>query len=144
LFRTISEGPAVFEQVFETMCKTANSTVQAQQDLFKKWVSVCPFVPGFPVTPPEPLKIQKKWTDFVGEMIKKQRETFEVQFRAGLRNIEEAFHLVEAKDPEELRTRTTEWWQKTFEGLRKAYENQTRDFQAAVGKWTELLAQGPA
>ncbi len=138
----------MFDQVFENLRKATEASIQVQQDLFKKWVSLWPGVPGTQVVPPggvEPfLKFQKKWTEFVGEVVKKQRETLEVHFSAGLRNVEEAFHMAEAKDPEELRARTVELWQKSFEYIRQLYDAQVRDFQAAVAKWTELVMKGAA
>jgi hypothetical protein len=138
----------MFEPVFENLRKATEAGIQIQQEMFKKWVSLWPGVPGMPFVPTagaEPfLKIQKKWTEFVGEVVKKQRETLEAQFSAGLRNIEAAFHLAEAKDPEELRAKTVELWQKSFECLRQLYDAQVRDFQAAVAKWTELVMKGAA
>jgi hypothetical protein len=78
-----------------------------------------------------------------GELLSKQNEWLEAQFKAGLRTIEEAFHLAEAKDPEELRTRTFQLWQKTFDSLCQASEAQIRGLHGAVGKWTELMNKGP-
>jgi hypothetical protein len=135
----------MFDEVFENLRKATDSTIQAQQELFKKWVSLWPGVPTSPAAWGEPVhKLQKKWAEIVGELVKKQREALEAQFSAGLRNIEEAFHLAEAKDPEELRAKTVELWQKTFDCLRQSYEAQVRDFQAAVTKWTELMTKGAA
>jgi hypothetical protein len=65
------------------------------------------------------------------------------QFIAGLKNIEDGFRLAEANDPAELRAKTVELWQRSFECLRKAYEAQVRDFQSAVVKWTELVSKVP-
>jgi len=101
---------------------------------------VPPTAPGLS----EPLKFQKKCAETAGELIKKQRQLLEAQFCAGLQSIEDAFHLAEAKDPEELRAKTAELWQKTFEVLRQSCETQVRDFQAAVVKWTELVTKGAA
>jgi hypothetical protein len=138
----------MFEPVFENLRKATEATIQMQQDLFKKWVNFWPGVPGIPTIPAvgaEPfIKFQKKWTEFIGEIVKKQRETLEAQFSAGLKNIEEAFKLADAKDPEELRTKTIELWQKSFECIRQLYDAQVRDFQAAVAKWTELVMKGAA
>jgi len=88
------------------------------------------------------MQLQREWVGVVGDLIKKQRESLEVQFSAGLGNIEKAFHLAEAQNPEELRTKTVELWQKTFDCLRQTYEAQARDFQAAMGKYAELITQG--
>jgi hypothetical protein len=101
-------------------------------------------MPTSPVNFGEPLKFQKKFLEVMGELIKKQREALEAQFSAGLKNIEEAFHLAEAKDPEELRAKTIELWQKSFQCLRQTYEAQVRDFQAAATKWAELYTKGAA
>jgi hypothetical protein len=136
----------MFEPVFENLRQATEATIQMQQDLFRKWVSFWPGVPGIPTIPAvgaEPfIKFQKKWTEFVGEIVKKQRETLEAQFSAGLKNIEEAFKLADVKNPEELRTKTIELWLKSFECIRQLYDAQVRDFQAAVAKWTELVMKG--
>lgn len=134
----------MFEQVFENLRKATDSTIQMQQELFKKWVSHWPTMPAATPTYGEPLKFQKKFLEVMGDLIKKQRETLEAQFSAGLKNIEEAFHLAEAKDPEELRAKTIELWQKSFECLRQTYEAQVREFQTAATKWTELYMKGAA
>jgi hypothetical protein len=135
----------MFEPVFESLKKATETTLQIQQEMFKKWVS---FWPGMPTAQPawgeQAQKVQKKWAEFFEETLKKQRETLEAQFQAGLKNIEEAFHLAEVKDPEELRTRTVELWRKVFETLRQAYEGQARDFEAAVARWAELMTKSAA
>jgi hypothetical protein len=109
----------MFDQVFENLRKATEASIQMQQDLFKKWASLWPGVPAPPAFG-EAGKFQKKWAETVGELVKKQRETLEAQFSAGLRNIEEAFHLPEAKDPEEMRAKAIELWRKSFECLRAA------------------------
>jgi hypothetical protein len=135
----------MFEQVFENLRQATDATIQTQAEIYKKWAGLWPTVPGSPPTWGEQAqKFHKKWSAFVNELVKKQHETLEVQYAAGLRNIEEAFQLAEIKDLEELRTKTLELWQKSFEALREVYEAQVRDFQSAVGKWTELMTKGAA
>jgi hypothetical protein len=141
----------MFDQVFESLRKATEASIQVQQDLFKKWVSLWPGMPGVPGMPVAPaagaepyIKFQKKWAEFVAEVVKKQRETLEAHFSAGLRNIEEAFRLTDAKSPEEWRAKTVELWQKSFECIRQMYETQVRDLQAVVAKWTELVMKGAA
>jgi hypothetical protein len=139
------EGQAMFEPVFENLRKATEASIQMQQDLFKKWVALWPGVTQFPAVEGVPFtKFQKKWTEVVTELVKKQRETMEAQFGAGLRNIEEAFHLADVKDPEELRAKTVEFWQKSFDCLRHLYDVQVRDFQHAAAKWGELFTKGAA
>ena len=129
----------MFDQVFESVRKATETTVQMQQELFKKWVSLWP---GTPPTPPawapQFEQFQKKWGEVVNELMTRQKEAVEFQFKAGMENIEKAFHVGEAKTTEELRARTVELWKKCFEGFQKTYEAQLKDFEAAMKKWAEL------
>jgi len=134
----------MFEQAFENLRKATDASIQMQQEMFKKWMGMWPVAPPTGAGMAEPLKLQKKWAETAGEIFKKQRETMEAQFSTGLRNIEEAFRLTEAKDPEEFRAKTIELWQKSFECLRQAFEAQFRDFQAMMTKWTEVVTKGAA
>jgi hypothetical protein len=119
------------------------SSVALQQGLFKKWIGMWP---GVLIPPPafeEPQKFHKKWMEVGGELLRKQNEWLKTQFEAGLRTIEDTFHLAEAKDAEELRTRTIQLWQRTFDCLCQASEAQIRGLHSAMGKWTELMNKGP-
>src|SRR5262245_4073605 len=134
----------MFIPVLESMGKITGATVDMQQEMFKKWFSLWPGfppVPGFPAAWGEQaVPFQKKWAEVVGEIIRRQRETVEAQFKAGQQNIEKAFQLSEAKSPEEYRAKTIEFWQKCIESIRQASEAQIRDFQVAVEKWYELMS----
>jgi hypothetical protein len=133
----------MFEQVFENLRTATETSIHMQQELFKKWAGLWPSVYVPPSGGADRVqKAQKKWVEFATEQIKKQRETLEAQFSAGLKNIEEGFRLAEVKDPVELRAKTVELWQKSFDCLRNLYEAQTRDFQEALVKWTELVSKG--
>jgi hypothetical protein len=133
----------MFDQAIDSLRKATEATFQVQQDLFQKWVALWGAVPAPQAAVLAPAS-QKKWVEAVGELTRKRRESLEAQFSAGLRNIEEAFRLAEAKDPEELRAKTVELWQKAFDFQRQAFEAQLQDFQAAVAKWGELAAKKPA
>jgi hypothetical protein len=134
----------MFEQVFDNLRTATESGMKMQQELFKKWVGAWPGVGTPPGGGEKIVKAQKQWTEFIADLIRKQRETLEAQFSAGLKSIEEAFRLAEAQKPEELRERTIELWQKSIDTMRQTYEAQMRDFQAAVTKWTELVMKGAA
>jgi hypothetical protein len=133
----------MFEQVFENLRTATETSIHMQQELFKKWAGLWPTAYVPPGDAPERVqKVQKQWVEFTTEQVKKQRQNLEAQFSAGLKNFEESFRLAEAKDPVELRAKTVELWQKSFDCLRKLYEAQTRDFQEALVKWTELVNKG--
>jgi hypothetical protein len=134
----------MFDQAFESLRKATESSIALQQEMFRKWMGLWPgiSVSTFPFS--ELQKFQKKWIEVVGELLKKQNESLETQFKAGLQNIEDAFRLPEIKDPEVLRVKIVELWQKTFDYLRQSSEMHMRDFQNAVCKWAELMTKGVA
>jgi hypothetical protein len=115
-----------------------------QQEVFQKWVNLWKVFPASVAVRSETVNFKKKWLVLMSELFKKQRESLEDQFGAGLQHIEDVFQLAGAKDTEELRSKTIELWQKAFACLRQTYEAQTRDFQNAVAQWTELVTKGAA
>jgi len=88
------------------------------------------------------MQLQREWVGVVGDLIKKQRAALEAQFRVGLDNFEAAFHLVEAKNLEEVRSKAVSQWQKSFDCLQQTCEAQARDVQAAMGKVVEIMTKG--
>jgi hypothetical protein len=135
----------MFDPVFESMRKATETTIQLQQDLFKKWVSLYPeaMVPPLPCGE-QAQKFYKKWAEVVTESLARQRGVLEAQCHAGLKNLEAAFAVASAKDPEELKARTRELWQKSFDCLRLALEAQAKEYQAAAAQWTEFMTKGAA
>jgi hypothetical protein len=143
--KRLLEEPAMFEPVFESLRKATETGLQMQQEMFKKWAGLWPGVPpSQPAWNEQFEKYQKKWTELLNETLRKRRETLEAQFKSGMKNIEETFRVAEARDFEELRSKTLELWQKTFDSLRQTYEAQIQDFQLLSSKWSEMFTKGPA
>jgi hypothetical protein len=135
----------MFEQVIENLRMATEASMHRQQEAFKKWVTLWPGMPAPANGMGEKMvKFQKQWAEFVTGLVKKQRETMEAQFSAGMKTIEEAFKLGEVMAPEELRAKTVELWQKSFDCLRQVCEAQMRDFQDAMVKFTEMMVKGAA
>jgi hypothetical protein len=135
----------MFNAVFENLRTATDLAIQTQQDLFKKWVAFWEGASPFqPVKSEQVQKLQKKWTETVTESLKRQREALEAQFTAGLKSLEAAFAVAGAKDIAEVRAKSVELWEKSFDCLRKAFETQTAEFQAALARWTELVTKGAA
>ncbi len=133
----------MFDSVFENLRKATDMTIQTQRDLFKRWVALWEGGPAFqPVMGEKAQKVQKQWAETVTEAMKRQREALEAQFNAGLKSLEAAFAVAGAKDVEEVRAKTVELWEKSFDCLRKAFEAQASEFQTAVARWTELATTG--
>jgi hypothetical protein len=132
----------MFDPVFENLRKATDLTIQTQRDLLKRWLSLWEGGPAFqPVWGEKAQKFQKHWAETVSETLKRQRDALEVQFSAGLKGLEAAFAVAGAKDVEEVRAKTVELWEKSFDCLRKAFEAQASEFQTAVARWNELATK---
>jgi hypothetical protein len=143
----------MFDQVLENLRKATDSTIQLQQEMFRQWFQQWfqqwPQVLGIP-TPGTMLAnswadqvhaFQREWSETVTDMLNKHRETLENQYRAGIRTLEDAFRVAEAKDPAQFCKLTEELWRQSLDCLKTVSESQLRDFQAAVEKGIEAVSK---
>jgi hypothetical protein len=142
----------MFDQVVDNFRKVTDSTIQFQQEMYRQWVQQWGQLPGVP-TPGSLIAngwaaqidtLHRKWAETITDMLNKHRETLDAQYRAGVRTIEDAFRVAEAKDPAQFRKLTEELWRHSFECLKTVTEAQVRDFQAAIQKGLETASQGAA
>jgi hypothetical protein len=125
----------MFKDVLENFRQATEATVHLQQEMFKKWITLWPSLPG-PATWQEQAKqVQKKWAETMGDLIKRQAELTDSQFRAGLSNLDKAFQVAEAKTTEDVRAKSLELWQQCFDNLRKVQDAQVQAFEATMQKW---------
>ncbi len=130
----------MFEPAFENLRKATDATLSMQREMLTKWASLWSNVPGSKNNwVEEAQKLQKKWAETSTDMARKMQQSLEEQFQLGMRNIENTFKLAQAKDLDDLRLKTMELWQQTFEYLRKLFEIQVRDFQTALSTWTQTM-----
>ena len=147
----------MFDQVMDTFRKATESTLQMQQQMLRQWTQGLPQMPGMMMGMPgmtgggfgapwleQFQAFQKQVAASVTELLKKHRETLDSQYTAGIRTIEEAFRVGEAKDPVQLRRLTEELWKQSFECLKTVSEGQAKEFQLAVEKWFENVSKGAA
>jgi len=136
----------MLDQVFDHYRKASESTIQMQQDLFKKWMNQWPAPESASDTAwaEQAQSYQKRWVEGVTEAMNKHREQLDAQYKAGINAIEEAFRVTEAKTPEDYRRMTEDLWRKSFETLKSSAETQARDFQGMVEKWFELMPKPKA
>ena len=136
----------MFDQILDTWRKATESMVQFQQDVFRQWVPV----PGVPDPgaasgsswADQARATQKQWAETLTDLLTKHRETLDTQYRAGIRIIEDAFRVTEAKDPEQFRKLTEELWRQSLDCLKTVSESQLRECQAAVERGIEAMSQG--
>lgn len=101
------------EQVFENIRKATESAIQSQQEMLRKWAG---FWTGLPASQggsvvEQVQAIQKKWAEALAELFQKQRETLQAQFNAGLKSVEDASRVLQAKDAEQFRAKAVNYWQ---------------------------------
>lgn len=147
----------MFDMILENYRKAAESTMKVQQDMLRNWTMQWPQMFGshtfFPLAGGTPAAMpggalleqfseaQKKWAETVTEMLNKHRESLDAQYKAGIRTIEDAFKVGEAKDPQQFQRLTEELWKHSFECLKTVAESQMRDVQAAMQKWYEVASK---
>jgi hypothetical protein len=138
----------MFDQILESYRRATESSMLFQQMMLRNWTEHWP--QAFGVTPPKASlpeqvgTIQKKLGETITEMLNKHRETLDAQYRAGIKAIEDAFRVAEAKDPQQFRKLTEELWRHNYECLKSLAESQMRDIQAVTQKWFDLASQGAA
>jgi hypothetical protein len=150
------------DQVLDNLRKATESTMKLQQDVLRNWTMQwlqmfgsqafgLPFLGGQPPASGSAMPgaawleklsdAQKKWGETVTDMLNKHREWLDAQYKAGIRTIEEAFKVGEAKDPQQFRRLTEELWKHSFECLKAVAEAETRDVQAAMEKFYEVASK---
>ncbi len=140
----------MFDQFLnEYRSKAVEATTQFQQQLMRSWIQQWPGMllggkadPASWVT--QAHDAQKKWAETVTDMLSKHRETLDAQYRAGIRTIEEAFRVGEAKDPEQFRKLAEGLWRQNIECLKTFVETQLRDGQVAMQKMFEVASKSAA
>lgn len=143
----------MLDQILETYRRAAESTLQFQQELLRNWTGQWPQPwPPMPLGMPNPATswleqihaAQRKWADTVGDLLNRHRTSLDAQYKAGIRTIEDAFRVGQARDPEHFRRLTEELWRQSFDCLKTVAEAQARDFQDALRTWFEATSKAAA
>jgi hypothetical protein len=133
----------VFEQVFDNVRKAAETNIEMQQELFRKWGASWP---GFPqadnVWADRVQKFQKDWAKTFTELANKHRKMLDDQYRIAIDGLKEAFRVVESADPQEYRERCEDLCRKSVELIREAGELQMKETQEALNRWAALVVKG--
>ena len=136
---------SVFEQAFDNLRKAAESNIEMQQELFRKWGAAWP---GFPqadnVWIDRMQKFQKDWTKTFTELTNKHRKMLDDEYRIAIDGLKEAFGVAECADPQEYRQRCENLCRKSVELMREAGELQMKETQEALNRWAALAVKGSA
>src|ERR1700682_6382091 len=97
----------MLDQLLHQLRKATESTIQLQQELSRQWIQH--WSPWAGATTPEALTApgrtdpgpapQGQWADVLSDILNRHRENLDNAYRAGIRTIEDIFHVAEARDP---------------------------------------------
>jgi hypothetical protein len=134
-----------FDEAFEGFQKAAESTLHFQRQLFRQWVRLWPGMPKPSAEWAERVQqFHKEWTQTATELARKYQQSWDAQYKTGIRLLTEAFKTAECSSPEQLREKTEELWRQAFDCFKKLAQAQARDFQDASEKWIGLMTRANA
>jgi hypothetical protein len=129
----------MFEQIFDSVRKASEQSVQLQQEMLKQvtqqWMTMPAQAGGG--TSDWGRGLQKRWAELSLEILKKQRESVDAAYASGIQLVEQSYRVSEAKTPDDYRQMVEDLWRKIFESFKDRSESQFRDFQ----KWSEKSAE---
>ncbi len=138
----------MFEQMFDEYRKAVDSSFKVQQDMCRQLLN------GWSVKPADVTKaldrgaindqihgFQRKWSHTLVEIMEKNREVFNQQYKSGIDAIASAFHLTEARTPEQYWRLTHEFWQKSIYTYKTALEAQSKYVEGLGEIWQEMVTR---
>jgi hypothetical protein len=137
----------MFEQIFDEYRKAVDSSFKMQQDLYRQWMN------NWPVKTPDASEgtvedqirsYQKQWNDTLAATLEKHREALNSQYRSGIEAIQSAFRTSDAKTPEEYWRLTQEFWRKSIDLYKTAFEAQGKYVQTLAQMWFDMVSKGKA
>jgi hypothetical protein len=129
----------MFDQLFESFRKASESSLQAQQALFKQWAQQLPLasssVPG--AAGPRIAEFQRRLAESMTETLNRHREVLDSTYRSGIQLIEQAFRVTDAKSPEDYRRVIEDLWRKLSDTFKEQSEVQVRELQKTAERWID-------
>jgi hypothetical protein len=131
----------MFEQIFDSVRKASESSVQLQQEMMKQWTQNWMAMPtqasggatdwgrGF----------QKRWGDLTLELLNKHRESIDGMYASAISIIEQSFRVSEARSADDYRRLVEDLSRRLFELFKEQSEAQFRDFQKWSAKSAEIV-----
>ncbi len=128
----------MFDKVFESFRKAAESSLRMQQDLFRQWGQYSPAAGpnGFGVPPEWSESVPKRWLESMTEMMNTHRAFLDSIYKSSIQLMEQTFRLSGAQSPEDYQRVTEDLWRKMSESFKEQTEIQLREFQKAAERWS--------
>lgn len=117
----------MIDQVFDGFRKTAESTMQMQQDFLKQVTQQWYVMPG--MQSDWSRAIQKRWLELTVELLNKHRESLDEGYKLLISSLEASFQSTEGKSPQEQQQAAEDLWRRFFDTFRSQYESQMQELQ---------------
>lgn len=135
----------MFDQLFESFRKASESSLHAQQEMFRQWMQQWPSTPMTAAgMTSEWADVQKRWMESAAEALHKHRAFLDSAYKSNIEMIEQAFRFSEARSAEDYRRVAEELWHKMSDTFKAQSESQLREIQTATQKWTEKAHRASA
>jgi hypothetical protein len=128
----------MLDQVIESFRKASESSMQMQQDLFKRWTQqwfTTTSGNGTATAAEWGGPLQRRSMDLAIEALNKHRESLEATYRSNIQVLEQAFRVSEARSPEDCRRMIEDLWRNVLAIMKDQSETQFRELM----RWTEKL-----
>jgi hypothetical protein len=139
----------MFEKIFDDYRKAVDTSFKLQQQMYRQWMN------GWPVKTPgeaggahggaaeEQIRdYQRQWSETLAEILEKHRGALNEQYKSGIEAIGSAFRTTEARTPEEYWRLTQEFWRKSIDSYKTAFEAQSQYVQVLATMWAEMITKG--
>jgi hypothetical protein len=138
----------MFEQIFDEYRRAVESSFKMQQELYRKWMNGWPVklpdvtVADRPAVKEEIRSYQKQWSRTLAETMEKHREALNAQYQNGIEAIELAFRTTEAQTSEQYWRLTQEFWRKSIDSYKTAFEAQSMYVSSLAQMWLDMVTRG--
>ncbi len=126
----------MFEKVFESFRRAAESSMKAQQDMFKHWGQSWPWMPSPSGTANWTESARQRWMEALTEALNNQRELIDSTYKSGIQLIEQTFRVSGAQSPHDFQRTMEDLWRKLSDSFKEQTEVQMREFQKAAERWS--------
>jgi len=139
----------VFETIFDDYRRAVDSSFKTQQQMYRQWMN------GWPIKAPgqaggkeggavedQIRAYQERWSETLAETLETHRETLNAQYKSGIEAIQSAFRTTEARTPEEYWRLTQEFWRKSIDSYKTAFEAQSKYVQSLAQMWADMITKG--
>lgn len=130
----------MFDQVFDSIRKASEFSLQMQQEALKYWADQWMSFPPLTGDPQSEWNraFQKRLGEAAVELLNRHRGAIDAAYKSGTDLIQQTFKVSGAKSPEEYRQMVEDLWRKLFDTFREQADMQLRDMQ----RWSDKNAEG--